>query len=350
MRMVHRDNKKESTETVSEDDLFEVARHLTVPTTVKFLVGKTGKSKATLYRWLHEDRRLHPIVQHRSMFWLRGHSKGQLESRIRVPIPPKNPEKFRDMYLRLGWRDEGQRPVSVSYVLLPPDGRYPETDTDSIPSEFRKYRNYVLNTGSSLLAKPTTELGKYFSKVCGSCSTRPHQAPWIESACPKCKSRGCYDLITAGLRSGGLEVSVLHTLVYLSYEYRKELMIVVERALRTEYEKQDYDRFYRLRAALGRRYDELSSELAKAHTYDGSVEFRLELALFNLVTVPKQDAEKAIRTTMDYCRWHQMNTTAAAYGAQQNPLFQNEQDKEEEEFDKLAEPILQEAIPAKLRD
>jgi hypothetical protein len=118
--------------------------------------------------------------------------------------------------------------------------------------------------------------------------------------------------------------------------------------IRAAYDNSDFDRFYRLRAGLGRRYDKLSEELDKAHIYDGSVERRLWIALFNLVAVSRNEAEKTIGISLDYCRWHQMNKAAVFYGVEQNPRFLDEQEDEQNRFEGTTKPILQKAVASKL--
>lgn len=337
----------------TDEELFALMKHLQLPTDLKSLSIKTGKPDSTLSRWLNDY--LGPVLERDGrVFWLKGYSKGEPNPAVVIPAGQLSEsgtlavpdDKWRRLYLRLGvWEYQAYDNATNSFILRRTEA-YSQPDEEPIPSGFRPYREYAFLTGSVfLLGTPEAECTKFFADVCRGCLNQPYRAPWLKSLCPQCKQIGSYELVRGQLQSLGIQPKKSHVLLYLSYEYRKELMIMMERSLREDFEKGDLARFYRRRDALRNRYLDLRGALFTSRTYDMSVENKLGKALFQLVTVPQVDAEEAIRIALDLSRWHQMDEVP---GGGIEVAFLQHAEEAEIKYEAVARPIIDKALFAKL--
>jgi hypothetical protein len=136
----------------------------------------------------------------------------------------------------------------------------------------------------------------------------------------------------------------VHVLTFLSYEFRKELMLTMEHASREAHEKGDFTRFDNLRQSLGARYYAMREVLVAAKTYDTSIENKLGKALFGLVvTASSKQAEMAIKKALDCSRWGQMDEVRGGQEAVLIPLKQ----EAEREYEAEARSIVDQALFAK---
>jgi len=327
---------------------------------VEFLVTNFDlPSPSTIYRWLGTGYLAELVEKGNGLYRLKGYPGGQIIPTVVIPCGPD--DCFRDLYVRLGWEpksyDDATRTNTMTYPVpksvlkheLTPLV-FPVPDIDLVPEEFRAYRKYVRETGYTRIRGTNYDERSYFADVCAHCPSQAYHAPWLKGLCPQCKSKGSFNLTAEKLQALKVLPDDIHILVYLSYEFRKEMMTIMERAMREYYEKYDYSRFYRCRAALGIRYLELVEELRSVGTYDESAERELGIALFNFATISAVDAETAIRLTLDYCRWHQMNEVARKIAPEirEESAFIEQQRAIAKEYFEVAEPIIHRAISARL--
>jgi hypothetical protein len=324
--------------------MFQVLRHLTIRRKVSSLSKIAGIPERTLHRWI-KYRLAELIEEERGFYSLKGYVGGQPVPKVLIPAGPEmQPDKYCKFYLRLGWTIAGFDKVSNSYIMIPEDVPV-ESDDDEIPSEFRAYRHLVLKTGSTFQFMSEEQCDKYFRNACKACPREPHHAPMIEKLCQQCKRTGVYRLAKQKLQALRMQPEPIHVLTFLSYEFRKELMLIMEHALREAHEKDDFTRFDNLRQSLGTRYYAMREVLIAAKTYDTSIENKLGKSIFGLVvTASSKQAEKAIRKSLDCSRWRQMDEVR---GGQENVLIPLKQ-RAEREYEAEVRSVVDQALFAKL--
>ena len=329
----------------TEEDIFQLLRHLTVRRRVSTLSEVTGIPERTLHRWIKHYLGVLIEKGDRGFYHLKGYVAGQPVPKVLIPSGPQTqPDMYCKFYLRLGWIIAGFDKVSNSYIMVPEDVPV-ESDEDQIPSEFRAYRHLVLKTGSTFQFMGEEQCDEYFRNACKACPREPHHAPMIDKLCQQCKRTGVYRLAKQKLQALRMQPEPIHVLTFLSYEFRKELMLIMEHASREAFEKGDLTRFDNLRQSVGRRYYTMREALIAAKTYDTSIENKLGKSIFGLVVTasPKQ-AEKAIRKSLDCSRWGQIDEVR---GGQEKVLIPLKQ-KAEREYEAEARSIVDQALFAKL--
>ena len=329
----------------TEEDIFQVLRHLTIRRKVKSLSKVTAIPERTLHRWVKHRLAILIEKEGHGYYRLKGYIAGQPIPKVLVPCGPQTqPDKYCKFYLRLGWTLAGFDKVSNSYIMIPEDVPV-ESDEDQIPSEFRAYRHLTLKTGSTFQFMSEEQCNEYFRNACKACPRELHHAPMIEKLCQQCRRRGVYHLAKQKLQTLRMQPEPIHVLTFLSYEYRKELMLIMQHASREPYDKGDFTRFDNLRQSLGTRYYAMREVLIAAKTYDTSIENKLGKAIFGLVvTASPEQAETAIRKSLDCSRWGQMDE---ARGGQENVLIPLKQ-KAEREYEAEARSIVDQALFARL--
>jgi hypothetical protein len=310
----------------SEEDLFQIGKLLVTPVPIKFISERLRIPVPTVYRWLNEF--FSRVVEERNgLYWLRGYAGGEPCGSVIIP----KEGRWLNIYLRLGWeyQDETQ-----GHVILRQGRASSEPDEDVIPSDFRVFRDYTLITGCDMRNTNEEFCSNFFRVVCAKCPRKPYHAPTLQDLCPKCGKKGSYELAKQKLQSLSISTMQPYVLTYLSYEYRKELMLLMEKRLREAYEKRDLGNFYRLWAAFRSRYEKLKRQLLDCGNYDLSLEDKLLHWFPQLVKVSQDDAHKLIKTTLDFVRWHQMDEQGL------DPVIIHAYQAAGKEYEKLAAPIL----------
>jgi len=295
----------------------------------------------TLYRRLKKlEGHLLPIIEKdRGLYWLRGYAQGKPDPI--VVIPRGTDDKLLKIYLKLGWEPHKFDEKTDSVVLLARRA-ISEPDEDLVPSEFRLYRELVLSTGCTPQTVNEKECSKYFREICKNCSAQPYRAPTLKELCPKCKEIGSYELVKQQLQILGIQPKPSRVLAYLSYEYRKEMFVVIDQYLREAFVKGDLALFHRRRTALRNRCNELVLKLFDYNTFDASLENKLSKAIFQFAVLPAADAEKAIRITLNCARWHQLDMLDP------EAKFFDLYEKAAKEYEVVARPMLDKALFTKL--
>jgi len=328
-----------------DQDLFRVAKELRVPTSVEFLSHRLGIAPRTLDRYLRRSDRkepgyLEPIVEGRDgLYWLLGYPDGEPAGLVAVPKDIDRPTKWFDLYVRLGWQPHSETP---GHFILLQGQATSEPDEDMIPSNFRVFRDLVLVSGYDLKKSDEEFCSNFFRDLCRTCSHEPYKATTLQDLCPACASSGSYELVKQKLEKLGIFPRKELILTYISYEYKKELLLLTERMLRELYVKPQLPDMNRLNAAFKGHYRRMMSRLFREHSYDPTLERELLEVFPHIVAVTQEEAAKAIKITLDAARWHEMDEPAI------DPFIVRQFEPSYERYVKEARPIIEKALRLRL--
>jgi len=325
--------------------LFRVARELRVPTNVESLSRRVGIAPRTLDRYVRRSDRkepgyLEPIVEeHNGLYWLRGYAGGEVAGLVAVPKDIDRPQKWFDLYVKLGWQPHNE--TREHYLMLQGQATS-EPDEDVIPANFRVFRDLVLISGYDLKKMDEEFCSNFFRDLCRTCSHEPYKAATLQDLCPACASTGSYELVKQKLEKLGIFARKELVLTYISYEYKKELMLFTERTLREFYMRGELSDLHRLDAAFKGHYRRMMNRLFRERSYDPTLERELVNVFPHIVTVSQEEAAKAIKITLDAARWHEMDEPAI------DPLIVRQFEPSYEQYVKEARPIIEKALRRKL--
>ena len=322
-------------EAISDQEIYEIARLLVTPVTVRFLYTELGVSRSTMYRWL--GKRFKPVLErHRGLYWLCGYAGAHPSQNANIP----KDSRWLRTYQRLGWVLEKE--TTDEYVLSRGSASS-DPKKDIVPADFRLFRDYTHKTACEMDDRDEQYCSEYFRHVCNDCSHQPLHAPTLQNLCPKCSRIGSYELVKETLDKLLVPPFQQYILTYLSYEYRKELMLVMEDELRRRDEEHDRVGFYHFWGAFNTRFDELKAELYKHVRFHKSLEEHLYLYFPQLMNVSQEEARRAIVVTLNCSRWRMMEQPGHDHFIDR--LYESAL----QEYEGVARPIIDKALRLKLR-
>jgi hypothetical protein len=325
----------------ADDELFSVMVQLRSPTDLKSLCSRTGKDDSTLSRWMRSY--LAPVVEQDryDSLWLRGYDRGEPAGSVAVPkASAEKPDKWLNLYLRLGWTYH--RETREHYILLQGSASS-EPNEDIVPSDFRFFRDLTLIAGCDMQRVDEEGCTNFFRGICEKCQRQPFRAPMLHDLCSPCSQVGSYELAAEKLRSLAVSLMKPFILTYLSYEYHKELMVLMQRDLRIVYEKRELPELNRLWAAFSSRHRKLSLRLSESNNWYPSIEEHLRYCYPKIVLVQEKDATEAIKSALDCARWHQMHAQCP------DPIVYALFEDAHRRYETVARPILEKALQQDIR-
>jgi len=325
----------------AEDELFSVMMQLRSPTDLKSLCSRTGKDDSTLSRWMRDY--LAPVVEQDryDRYCLRGYDRGEPSGSVAVPkASAEKPEKWLNLYLRLGWTYH--RETQGHYILLQGSASS-EPDEDIVPSDFRFFRDLTLIAACDMQHMDEEGCTNFFRGICDKCQRQPFRAPMLRDLCSPCSQVGSYELAAQKLRSLAVSLMKPYILTYVSYEYRKELMLLMQRSLRELYEKRELPKLYRLWPAFSNRYRKLSLRLSEPKNWDTSIEGYLYTCYPKIAMIQETEAVEAIKAALDCACWHQMDVQCP------DPIVYGLFEDAHRRYETVARPILEKALQQDIR-
>ena len=325
----------------ADDELFSVMMQLRTPIDLKSLCSATGMDDSTLSRWINTY--LVPVAEQgrHGRLWLRGYTDGEPAGSVAVPkAAAEKPDKWLNLYLRLGWIYLSE--TQGHYILLQGSASS-EPNEDIVPSDFRFFRDLTLIAACDMQHADEEACVSFFNGICKKCQCQPFRAPMVHDLCSPCSQRGSYELATEKLRSLGVSLMKPFILTYLTYEYHEELMLLMQRDLRTLYEKRELPQLNRLWAAFNSRHKKLSLRLGETGNWYPSIEEHLRHCYPRIALVPEKDATIAIESALDCARWHQMH--AQCPDSIVYALFEDAHRR----YETVGRPILDKALQQNIR-
>jgi hypothetical protein len=172
---------------------------------------------------------------------------------------------------------------------------------------------------------------KYIDADCSLCKRLRNNPPLLSEVCPNKCERSLYKLAEEKVLPV-VERSQLPSAVidYLCYEYKAELFVLAYKTLKEGMVSLHADEWWSL-------YDWFSERLKNLYFRDASLEPEISTMVDTLLSVDADQAEKALRISMNAVKWHIIN------GASDNPVVRQMFEKTQREYYEIAVPILNKA-------
>jgi hypothetical protein len=172
---------------------------------------------------------------------------------------------------------------------------------------------------------------KYIDADCSLCKRLGNSPPLLPEVCPNQCKGSLYKLAEEKVLPV-VERSQLPSAVidYLCYEYKAELFVLAYETLKEGMVSLHADEWCSLRDWFWERLHNLYSR-------DNSLEPKILAMVDTLLSVDADQAEKALRISMNAVKWHIIN------GASDNPVVRQMFEKTQREYYEIAVPILNKA-------